>query len=352
MAKSKLSKGQQRRVQANHQRKLNKADAQKPEMDDSQFGEPQEGLVISRFGQHADIEAADSSIQRCNIRRTIHSLVTGDRVIWRPALQLQSDVKVNGIVEAVHERTSVLTRPDYYDGIKPIASNINQIVIVSAILPELSLNIIDRYLVACETLNIEPLIVLNKIDLLDVESREWVNEVMDIYRHIGYRVLEVSSYTGEGIPELTALLANKITIFAGQSGVGKSSLLNTLLPDMKEDILVNNVSDNSGLGQHTTTTARLYHFPLGGDVIDSPGVREFGLWHLTPEQVTQGFVEFHEYLGGCKFRDCKHLDDPGCALRKALEQGTIAQERFENYHRILESMAQVKPRRNFTNAQK
>ncbi|MDC9582982.1 small ribosomal subunit biogenesis GTPase RsgA [Xenorhabdus sp. PR6a] len=352
MAKSKLSKGQQRRVQANHQRRLNNADAQKPEMDDSQFGEPQEGLVISRFGQHADIEAADSSVQRCNIRRTIRSLVTGDRVVWRPALQRQSDVKINGIVEAVHERASVLTRPDYYDGIKPIASNINQIVIVSAILPELSLNIIDRYLVACETLNIAPLIVLNKIDMLDAESRKWINEVMDIYRHIGYRVLEVSSYTGEGIPELTTLLADKISIFAGQSGVGKSSLLNTLLPDNKEDILVNNVSDNSGLGQHTTTASRLYHFPLGGDVIDSPGVREFGLWHLTPEQVTQGFVEFRNYLGGCKFRDCKHQDDPGCALRKALEQGAIAEERFENYHRILESMAQVKPRRNFTSGQK
>ncbi|CDL85724.1 small ribosomal subunit biogenesis GTPase RsgA [Xenorhabdus szentirmaii] len=352
MAKNKLSKGQQRRVQANHQRRLNKVDANKPEIDDSQLGEPREGLVISRFGQHADIEAADASIQRCNIRRTIRSLVTGDRVVWRPALQLQSDVKVNGIVEAVHERTSVLTRPDYYDGIKPIASNINQIVIVSAILPELSLNIIDRYLVACETLNIAPLIVLNKIDLLDADSREWVRDVMDIYRHIGYRVLEVSSYTGEGIAELTSLLADKISIFAGQSGVGKSSLLNELLPDNKNSILVNEVSDNSGLGQHTTTTARLYHFPLGGDVIDSPGVREFGLWHLTPEQVTQGFIEFREYLGGCKFRDCKHQDDPGCALKEALEQGAIAEERFENYHRILESMAQVKPRRNFTDSQK
>ncbi|QTL39649.1 small ribosomal subunit biogenesis GTPase RsgA [Xenorhabdus budapestensis] len=356
MAKSKLSKGQQRRVQANHQRRLKqplkRTDAQKPELDDSQLGEPQEGLVISRFGQHTDIEAADGSIQRCNIRRTIRSLVTGDRVVWRPALQLQSDVKINGIVEAVHERSSVLTRPDYYDGIKPIAANINQIVIVSAILPELSLNIIDRYLVACETLNIEPLIVLNKIDLLDDESREWVNSVMDIYRHISYRVLEVSSYTGEGISELINLLADKISIFAGQSGVGKSSLLNTLLPNNEKEILVNEVSDNSGLGQHTTTTARLYHFPQGGDVIDSPGVREFGLWHLTPEQVVQGFIEFRDYLGGCKFRDCKHLDDPGCALREALELGSIAEERFENYHRILESMAQVKPRKNFTEGQK
>ncbi|MEK8098554.1 small ribosomal subunit biogenesis GTPase RsgA [Morganella morganii] len=345
MAKQKLSKGQVRRVQANQQRKLRKEN--RPEPEDSLFGEAQEGQVISRFGQHADIEAADGSVQRCNLRRTIKSLVTGDRVVWRAALQNNEEGRVNGIVEAVHERESVLTRPDFYDGIKPIAANINQIVIVSAILPELSLNIIDRYLVACETLGVEPLIVLNKIDLLNDESRDQVNDLMNIYRNIGYRVLEVSGYTNEGIDALTAALAGRISIFAGQSGVGKSSLLNTLLPE-NADILVNNVSDVSGLGQHTTTASRLYHFPHGGDVIDSPGVREFGLWHLTPELVTQGYTEFRDYLGGCKFRDCKHGDDPGCALREAVENGEISAERFENYHRILESMAQVKPRRNFT----
>lgn len=345
MAKQKLSKGQVRRVQANQQRKLRKEN--RPEPEDSLFGEAQEGQVISRFGQHADIEAADGSVQRCNLRRTIKSLVTGDRVVWRAALQNNEEGRVNGIVEAVHERESVLTRPDFYDGIKPIAANINQIVIVSAILPELSLNIIDRYLVACETLGVEPLIVLNKIDLLNDESRDQVNDLMNIYRNIGYRVLEVSGYTNEGIDALTAALAGRISIFAGQSGVGKSSLLNTLLPE-NADILVNKVSDVSGLGQHTTTASRLYHFPHGGDVIDSPGVREFGLWHLTPEQVTQGYTEFRDYLGGCKFRDCKHGDDPGCALREAVENGEISAERFENYHRILESMAQVKPRRNFT----
>ncbi|EPV3841706.1 small ribosomal subunit biogenesis GTPase RsgA [Morganella morganii] len=345
MAKQKLSKGQVRRVQANQQRKLRREN--RPEPEDSLFGEAQEGQVISRFGQHADIEAADGSVQRCNLRRTIKSLVTGDRVVWRAALQNNEEGRVNGIVEAVHERESVLTRPDFYDGLKPIAANINQIVIVSAILPELSLNIIDRYLVACETLGVEPLIVLNKIDLLNDESRALVNDLMNIYRNIGYRVLEVSGHTGEGIDALTAALAGRISIFAGQSGVGKSSLLNTLLPETA-DILVNNVSDVSGLGQHTTTASRLYHFPHGGDVIDSPGVREFGLWHLTPEQVTQGFTEFRDYLGGCKFRDCKHGDDPGCALCDAVENGKISAERFENYHRILESMAQVKPRRNFT----
>ncbi|POP40831.1 ribosome biogenesis GTPase RsgA [Superficieibacter electus] len=346
MSKNKLSKGQQRRVKANHQRRLSTT-SEKPDYDDNLFGEPSEGIVISRFGMHVDVESADGETHRCNIRRTIRSLVTGDRVVWRPGKAAAEGVNVKGIVEAVHERTSVLTRPDFYDGVKPIAANIDQIVIVSAILPELSLNIIDRYLVACETLEVEPIIVLNKIDLLDDESMRFVNEQMDIYRHIGYRVLMVSSYTQDGLKPLEEALTDRISIFAGQSGVGKSSLLNALL-GLPVEILTNDVSDNSGLGQHTTTAARLYHFPHGGDVIDSPGVREFGLWHLEPEQITQGFVEFHDYLGLCKYRDCKHDADPGCAIREAVDQGKIAESRFDNYHRILESMSQVKTRKNFS----
>jgi len=347
LSKNKLSKGQQRRVTANHQRRL-KQTVEKADPDDSQFGEPRDGRVISRFGQHADVESPEGEVHRCNIRRTIRSLVTGDRVVWRPAKEAAAGVTIKGIVDAVHERTSVLTRPDFYDGVKPIAANIDQIIIVSAILPELSLNIIDRYLVACETLDVEPLLVLNKTDLLDGEGLAFVNEQMDIYRKIGYRVLLVSSHKAEGLKELEAALVGRVSIFAGQSGVGKSSLLNNLLGFKDEQILVNDVSDNSGLGQHTTTASRLYHFPGGGDVIDSPGVREFGLWHLEPEQITYGFVEFHDYLGRCKYRDCRHDNDPGCALREAVERGEIAETRFENYHRILESMAQVKTRKNFS----
>ena len=346
MSKNKLSKGQQRRVSANHDRRLKQREG-KPEPDDSLFGEARDGIVISRFGMHADVEDADGTVHRCNIRRTIRSLVTGDRVVWRPGQEGGATVK--GIVEAVHERTSVLTRPDFYDGVKPIAANINQIVIVSAILPELSLNIIDRYLVASETLDVEPLLVLNKTDLLDEAGRAFVDEQMDIYRHIGYRVLMVSSHEKQGLKELEEALTGRISIFAGQSGVGKSSLLNALLGlDLgRDEILTNDVSDVSGLGQHTTTAARLYHFPHGGDVIDSPGVREFGLWHLEPEQITRGFVEFREFLGDCKFRDCKHDTDPGCAIREAVDNGTINESRFFNYHRILESMSQVKTRKNF-----
>lgn len=348
MSKNKLSKGQQRRVSANHERRL-KQRADKPEPDDSLFGEARDGVVISRFGMHADVEDADGSVHRCNIRRTLRSLVTGDRVLWRPGAEGSATVK--GIVEAVHERTSVLTRPDFYDGVKPIAANINQIVIVSAILPELSLNIIDRYLVASETLDIEPLLVLNKTDLLDEEGMAFVEEQMAIYCKIGYRVIMVSSHRKQGLSELEAALIGRVSIFAGQSGVGKSSLLNALLGlELETEILTNDVSDVSGLGQHTTTAARLYHFPHGGDVIDSPGVREFGLWHLEPEQITRGFVEFREFLGHCKFRDCKHDTDPGCAIREAVERGDIDESRFEDYHRILDSMSEMqqKTRRSFS----
>jgi ribosome biogenesis GTPase / thiamine phosphate phosphatase len=346
VSKNKLSKGQQRRVSANHERRL-KQRSEKPEPDDSLFGEAKDGMVISRFGMHADVEDSEGEVHRCNIRRTIRSLVTGDRVLWRAAHESAG----KGIVEAVYDRTTVLTRPDFYDGVKPIAANIDQIIIVSAILPELSLNIIDRYLVASETLGVEPLLVLNKIDLLDDKARAFVDEQMDIYRRIGYRVLMVSSRVKDGLADLEAALTGRISIFAGQSGVGKSSLLNALLDlDQEADtaILTNEVSDNSGLGQHTTTASRLYHFPHCGDVIDSPGVREFGLWHLEPEQITRGFVEFREFLGGCKFRDCKHDTDPGCAIREAVENGLIDASRFANYHRILESMAQVKTRKNFS----
>ncbi|MEN8770661.1 MAG: small ribosomal subunit biogenesis GTPase RsgA [Glaciecola sp.] len=332
--KPKLTHRQKRQVSTNRSLRLTKTP-----IEHDNLGTAQPGIVVGRFGKHANVEDANGKLHKCHIRRTIESVVCGDSVIFCPSIS--DEPRDLGIIEVVHDRKTVLTRPDYYDGVKPIAANIDQIIIVSSIVPTLSPHIIDRYLVACEDVQIQPVIVINKMELLDEEDREMVIDLLSVYHDIGYKVLLTSCVTGEGIADLAQLLTDNISVFVGQSGVGKSSLVNQLLPDADE--VVGDISQNSGLGTHTTTTAKLLHFTEGGDVIDSPGVREFSLWHLPDEQITRGFIEFRDYLGGCKFRDCKHGDDPGCLIRDAVDNGIIDEARYESYHKIIDAMEEKRP---------
>lgn len=339
--KKRLNKGQQRRVNTNQQKRLDQTEV---EWHNDQLGPAEGGRIISRYGQHADVLGADGITRRCHIRRNISSLVCGDRVQWRQATNSQDGMQ--GVIEAVHERETLLSRPDFYDGLKPVAANIDQIFVVSSVLPAFSTQIIDRYLVACEDIGIEPTIVLNKVDLIEqlsVEEQIHINAALDYYQAIGYSTVRVSSTTQQGLLPLVAQLPGRTSIVVGQSGVGKSSLVNEIMPQVNAE--TKQVSENSGLGQHTTTVATWYSLPDDGVLIDSPGIREFSLWHLAAEQIEQGYKDFRPFLGLCKFRDCKHKNDPGCALREAVEEQHIAAWRLDNFHRIMDSMNSKKPPR-------
>jgi len=157
-----------------------------------------------------------------------------------------------------------------------------------------------------------------------------------VYRQLGYPLLEVSAHHGDGMQQLQDQLDGRISVFVGQSGVGKSSLVNSLLPEV--EARVGPLSEQSGQGTHTTTTARLFHFPRGGDLVDSPGIREFGLGHVSRADVEAGFIEFNNLIGTCRFRDCKHDREPGCALLKALEEGRVQQQRMNSYRSIIASL--------------
>ena len=344
MSKRKLNKGQLRRVRANQAKRLEQVSEVELETN-SQLGSSELGVVVSRFGRQAILADSNEQPVRCHIRRGVESLVCGDEVVWR-RIDEQGNDDVGGVIEAVQPRRSLLSRPDYYDGLKPVAANVDQILIISSVLPAFSSQIIDRYLVACEDIEVTPVIVLNKADLLhqlEAAERDSIEQALAMYQAIGYQVLRVSAKETVGMDDLNQYLQHHVSIVVGQSGVGKSSLVNVLLPDVEAG--VGAISDNSGLGQHTTTVATRYLLPQGGVLIDSPGIREFALWHLDAERVAWCYRDFRGLLGGCKFRDCKHLDDPGCALREAAENGALHPLRLYNFHKIIESMVSQRPSR-------
>lgn len=300
------------------------------ELEGGDLGPEQHGLVIAHFGVQVEVEDSEGQLCRCHLRANLPTLVTGDRVVWRAGNQ------GHGVIVAQLPRSTELCRPDTRGQLKPVASNVDQIVIVFAPLPHPHANLIDRYLIAAEHAGIRPLLLLNKADLLDEENAAFIDGLLSTYRFLKYPLLEVSAHDGAGMAALRAALDDRISVFVGQSGVGKSSLVNSLLPGV--DLKVGALSELTGKGTHTTTTARLFHFPEGGDLIDSPGIREFGLGHVSRDDVEAGFIEFRDLLGHCRFRDCKHDREPGCALLQALEEGRIQPQRMASYRHIIASL--------------
>jgi len=336
MTKRKLTRRQQWRIEKIQVERSVRADKRDKQADDtlteSNLGPEQHGLIITHYGMQVVVEATEGESkglqQRCHFRSNLGSLVTGDRVVWRAGNPL-------GVVVAVLPRESALQRPDPHGDMKTVAANIDRIIIVVAPYPEPHANLIDRYLVAANAIDIQPVLLINKTDRIDETTRDKINYLEKTYRDLGYDVLMVSTKNGTGLEEFREYLTHFTSVFVGQSGVGKSSLVNALLPE--SNLRVGDLSERQQ-GTHTTTSATLLHFPGGGHLIDSPGIREFGLWHMEENDVLEGFIEFRPFLGHCKFRDCSHRHEPGCAILTALESGKISATRMDSYRYILRTI--------------
>ncbi|GMR07729.1 MAG: small ribosomal subunit biogenesis GTPase RsgA [Gammaproteobacteria bacterium] len=287
------------------------------------------GTVIARFGKSADIETSEGQLLNCAIRKAMISIVCGDVITW------QGHDNNDCVICDRQERKTLLERPDASGKYKPIAANIDQIIIVSAPRPGIDLDMIDRYLVAAELIHIEPLILLNKTDLYEKDELQKMQDLLNTYQIIGYDIVYSSVKQDHGLETLLNHLRGKTSILVGQSGVGKSSLAKHLLPDIK--IAIGKLSDTSGQGRHTTTTTRSYHIDAASSLIDSPGIREFNLWKISPSEVASGFREFAEHHGNCRFNDCAHRREPDCAINTAVTEGKIAKRRYDSFIRLCDS---------------
>ena len=283
--------------------------------------------VIVAYGSQCLVETAVGELIDCKSRRKAGRAVCADQV------QFSRQQGRGAILESVQPRRNSFPRADRHGRKRIVAANLDQIVIVVAPSPQPTRDLINRYLVAANSVAIPAAICLNKDDLIgDDEDRLW-NERARIYAKLNIPFCRCNTRAGGGLAALQEILTGGTAILVGQSGVGKSSIINHLVPDLK--LRTREISKSTAKGRHTTTATTLYQRADGGDLIDSPGVWEYGIWKMDAGEIAAGFREFGAFIGHCRFSNCKHLVEPGCAIEAAAESGQIAAARLASYRRIV-----------------
>jgi ribosome biogenesis GTPase len=286
------------------------------------------GRVLAVRGLLSTVEGGDGAVSMCATRRLLKTLSTdqrhvvaaGDFVLFRPAPNHE------GIIERVEPRKTVLSRSTRGRQ-QIIVTNVDQLLIIaSAAEPYLKPNLIDRFLISAHKTGLRPLICINKIDLVDPAS---LAPLVGVYSQMGYRVVLLSAATGCGIERLRGAMAGRASVVAGQSGVGKSSLVNAVDPNLQ--LRVNAVSAETQKGRHTTSTARLWPLASGGYVVDTPGIRQFQLWDVIPAEVAGFYRDLRPYINHCRFSNCTHTHEDDCAVKNAVGEGRLDLRRYESY---------------------
>ena len=302
----------------------------------------EQGIVMVGGGGVWKVRTAGGEIRDASMRGRLKQgqslkLAVGDEVT------IDSDSGGAWTISAIGARRASLARraPGGGRGERTLVANVDQVVVVfAAAKPEPHPRMLDRFLVIAEGNDLGARVVVNKVDLVGEPA---ARARFGIYERIGYPVHYTSTRTGAGLPELHDALAGRVSVLTGPSGVGKSSLLNTMFPGL--NLRVGAISESVNKGRHTTVGASLHPLPGGGFVADTPGLREVGLWELAPARLADCFPEMRDLAADCRFADCSHLIEPGCAIRGALERGDIAAERYESYGKLLEELrtAKVEP---------
>ncbi len=336
MTRRRLSKRQRERIAQQRQQRRDSTMAAAGQSDNTPTGDTRQGRVIVRHGQNLLVRDTEGINHHCLMRQTLNEVVCGDHVLW------QATDGNQGIIIDILERNTLLSRPDYSGRSKPLVANITQLIVVLAPQPAPTGYLTDQYLLAAELIGVKALIVLNKADLMTPEAWNHFHAQFQHYANIGYPIISASTKQTPGLTPLLPFLPDQTSILVGQSGVGKSSLINALIPEQEET--VGALSDSSGLGKHTTSIAKLHFLGQGGEIIDSPGVRSFRLGNITARQLEQGFAEFAPFRGRCRFSNCTHRSEPGCAFTQAVGEGKIAPQRLENYLHMAAKLRQAKQR--------